>query len=104
MQKKESMNTSSSIDDPLQFRLQLSEDARVRKEGERFLIVNLATQGLHFISPMAYQLVAVLDGTRTVMEAIRVVYPDHGPELEVYTRSFIEGLVQRKLLVPLPTE
>ena len=52
----------------------LDEDTRIRQEGDRYLLVNISTQGLHFISPTAYKLVTRLDGKSTVGQVVQDLY------------------------------
>ena len=79
-------------------KLKLSSNARIRKEGDRYLIVNLATQGLHFISPKAYPLVAALDGAKTVRQVVEAVFgADSGAKLGSAS-NFLSELIKRRVL------
>ena len=76
----------------------LSSDARIRKEGQRFLLVNIATQGLHFVSPIAYSLVEKLDGQEKIINVINSLWPTATEDEKQTMYSFLNKLVDRNVL------
>ena len=76
----------------------LTSDTRVRQEGEKFILVNIATQGLHFISPMAQRVVSRMDGKTSLEEIISSEFPDINADDENVICNFVGKLVKRRLI------
>lgn len=76
----------------------LGPDARIRQENNKYLLVNIATQGLHFISNTAYQLIEKLDGKRTVNSIINELWPSINEVQKGAIYNFVEKIVERRIL------
>lgn len=76
----------------------LTTDTRIRKEQEKYILINIATQGLHFISPTAYTLVSRMDGKLTVGEIISAEFPDASKDDEGAIYDFVNKLEERRLI------
>jgi len=77
---------------------ELDSNVRVRKEGKRFLFVNMATQGLHFITPTAYSLVSRLDRKMPILDIVHELWPKSTEREETAILQFLDALVERKIL------
>jgi hypothetical protein len=77
---------------------ELNGDVRVRKEGTRFLCVNMATQGLHFITPTAYSLVSRLDGKVPALDIAHDLWPKSTEREKKAILQFLDALVERKIV------
>ena len=79
----------------------LSKDVRIRKEGDQYILINIATQGLHFISETAYSIVEKIDGQKSIDKIIDELFSssDCEKERDSVIHDFIDKLVERKLLI-----
>ena len=76
----------------------LTSDTRVRQEGEKFILINIATQGLHFISPMAQRVVSRMDGKTSLEEIISSEFPDISADDKNVIYAFVVKLEERRLI------
>lgn len=77
----------------------LSNDTRIRHEGESYILINIATQGLHFISPIAFEFIEQLDGVRTVDGIVSALWPQLSPADYSVISAFVDKLLERRILV-----
>ncbi|GEM_PF-6759618 len=82
--------------------LKINDNAIVRREKDKYMVINIATQGLHFISPIAYSVVESINGESNLEEIISKfveTYNVNKDEARNNIVKFIEDLIDRKLIV-----
>jgi hypothetical protein len=80
----------------------MGPDTRIRKEADRYLLVNMATQGLHFITAPGYAVISSLDGQKTAAEIVTALWPQISEESQVAIYQLLEKLAERKILIATP--
>lgn len=78
--------------------LAIGKDIRFRKEGDLYILINISTQGLHFVSKTAYDFVSAFNGAKSVNQVIEERFDNISEEQRTVVLKFIEDLVERKVL------
>ena len=76
----------------------LNKNCSIREENDKYLLVNLVTQGLHFITKEAYLIVEKLDGNTPIEKIINQVYSDIDKNKKDIIDNFLKKLKERKLI------
>lgn len=82
-------------------KLKVNGNVVVRKEGDKYMLINIATQGLHFISPIAYFVVENINEESTVSEItskFKEKFSVNDNQIKDQITTFIEGLIGRNLV------
>ena len=79
--------------------VELSKDARIRKEGDSYILINIATQGLHFISCTAYDFILRVNGIQNVSEIISEMWPNISSNDASVISNFVDKMIERRILI-----